>query len=654
MRAAPTSPLLAALFLAIAATGFAESYRAVSSGLPRFTLTHSPAKDWTCLDVPGRYRIWLRTQRPARYVVQFSPGSAPREFRHELTGEAVLPSMSPWPEIWPRIDSASNRATYLGHSYKLEPGIATPWTPVPEHPVSINLRPDLWIGQASNNRQVDERRRYDTSDYQYVPLSQSDYRAMSDAGITVVKAAGAQQQWAQDLGLYFWGPHDALPYPELLYNSQYLGPTIFLDEPAVSTRDHDLRPRLAKDTAYRKSITPQEAFRVYQEHYAKTITSGPPGVLMRTLAARKDVDLGTMRFPQQNLYNWETMPETAGWALSQDPDVPSAMVFEPPGRIGTRRTLPELNMTYGARFAIDDMRVLPALVFGFLRGAARLTSKSWGVSIYGAVERADASWWLTLAYDQGAERFFFWDNYQLACVPFNEVLALARQLRTHASQHPRRDLAGLKRSAERAILLPPGYGLGHVQMGRGNLWGIHELNLERRNRHGVKYREVMSRFFAEIERSLRDGISFDLFWDLPGFNLARYREVVRVSEDSRPAAAASPEGPELSVDIQLETRKATARVKERYAPVYYTHGADPAGVYHNAMVLFELYGPGEEDYQFLMPKDMRPNVRIVSQGVAQVEAALPQSLANGKYRLRAAATDTMGRSTVVWQEIDVQ
>ena len=98
---------------------------------------------------------------------------------------------------------------------------------------------------------------------------------------------------------------------------------------------------------------------------------------------------------------------------------------------------------------------------------------------------------------------------------------------------PQRDLDALKRAAEVAILLPPGYNLGHVQMGKGSLWGVGELNLERVNEKGVKYRVVMGNFFAEIERCLRLGVAFDLLWDLPDLPLPGYREVVRIREDGK-------------------------------------------------------------------------------------------------------------------------
>ena len=149
------------------------------------------------------------------------------------------------------------------------------------------------------------------------------------------------------------------------------------------------------------------------------------------------------------------------------------------------------------------------------------------------MDRADSFWFLTHAYDLGAQHFFFWDAHRLACVPYSECLALARNLRAHADAHPYRNLQKLKQAAEVAILLPPGYNLGHVYLGKGNLWGLGELNLERVNREGVKYRTVMGNFFTEIERCIRMGIAYDLLWDIEGHQLTGYRQVVRVREDGK-------------------------------------------------------------------------------------------------------------------------
>ena len=231
----------------------------------------------------------------------------------------------------------------------------------------------------------------------------------------------------------------------------------------------------------------------------------------------------------------------------------------------------------------------------------------------------------------------------------------------------------LLQAAEVAILLPPGYNLGHVHMGRGNLWGLNELNLERENEYGTKYRTVMSNFFTEIERYLRLGVSFDLVWDLTGVQLGGYREVVRVREDgqveiesggrsvlrSGPRTPIRPEGvpPKLEVEISrpgnaLPARvEARARLTETSAPVYYTRGADSKGVYNNVMVCWELFGPEEEDYRFLLQEVGKPTIyKEGSEITVEIDFPIKQP---GEYRLRAATVDLAGRTSVEWEEFVV-
>jgi len=173
-----------------------------------------------------------------------------------------------------------------------------------------------------------------------------------------------------------------------------------------------------------------------------------------------------------------------------------------------------MNMAYGCQLPPDDPANLAGVVFGFLRGAARAADKDWGVSIYGAVDRADAPWLLTHAYDLGAGYFFFWDNYQLACVPFGECLALADISRRTSKAIPTVTIRGssaLRKSRSSC----PRLRSRHVHMGAG-ICGLGELNLERLNRHGIRYRQVMANFFTEIERCLRLGVAFDLLWTWTG------------------------------------------------------------------------------------------------------------------------------------------
>ena len=75
-------------------------------------------------------------------------------------------------------------------------------------------------------------------------------------------------------------------------------------------------------------------------------------------------------------------------------------------------------------------------------------------------------------------------------------------------------------------------------------------------------------------------------------------------------------------------------------------------MYHNARVAWELYGPGEEDYLFLRPDNLKPRVRVDPGDAPKWK--LPQRSEHdpGTYRLRAATVDLAGRTTVVWQSFD--
>ena len=600
---------------------------------------------WICLRATKadgeKFAVWLLSEGPpsddltidratiSRYILQIRDDT-PLEFHDRFTEKPVLPRLGAWQYLFPKPTDKTKQnvlfpktAKYLGHTYQLADITDSDESAEPSNTHRLSLRPDVLIGPPSNTRQKDETRRYDMSDYELIPLTAADYDEMIAAGINCVRVDTEQVEWVKNRDIFYWGIDAAvLGYPECLYRSNYLGPAIFMDEPAVCTRDHVLRPKLAEDAAFRKALTPQVAFEAFRDYFQTAKYDGAPTRLCKGLEAHPDVDLGDMKFLQQNLYTWETMISSAVHQLSEgNTETPAAIVFEPPGRVGTMRTLPEMNMTYGCQIPIDNPKNLASILYGFLRGAARQTDKGWGMSIYGQLHRADAFWLQTHAYDLGARHFHYWDNYQLACVPYSEILALSRNLSAHVESHPHRNLDKLRTAAEIVILFPPGYNLGHVEMGRGNLWGLGELNLERHNREGVKYRTVMHNFFTEIERAIRLGVAFDLLWDLPELKLSDYREVVRIREDGTVEVTANdetilhetartptrPNGipPTLIVDTSISQANtafevyACATVTKGSASVYYTRGADKSGIYNNEMVLWELFGPGEEDYRFL-------------------------------------------------------
>ena len=618
----------------------------------------------------------------SRYILQIGDDIS-LEFHDRFTDKPVLPGLGAWQYLFPKPTDKGmenepflQRVKYLGHTYRLVHISDSGEYAEPTETQLLSIRSDVLIGPPSNTRQKDETRRYDMSDYELIPLTEIDYDEMIAAGINCVRVDTEQVEWVKNRDIFYWGiDAAALGYPECLYRSNYLGPTIFMDEPAVCTRDHVLRPKLETDPAYRKALTPQLAFEAFQDYFHTAKYEGAPTRLCKGLESHPDVDLGDMQFLQENLYTWDTMISSAAYQLSEgNTESPAAIVFEPPGRVGTMRTLPEMNMTYGCQIPVDNPKNLASILYGFLRGAARQTDKGWGMSIYGQLHRADAFWLQTHAYDLGARHFHYWDNYQLACVPYSEILALSQNLSAHVESHPHRKLDELRSAAEIVILLPPGYNLGHVEMGRGNLWGVGELNLERYNREGVKYRTVMHNFFTEIERAIRFGVAFDLIWDLEGLKLSDYREVVRIREDGKVTVnesnetvlhegarlPARPNGipPTLCVnvpipqaDVPIEVQ-ASATVTEGSASVYYTRGANEVGVYNNEMVLWELFGPEEEDYRFLNREQSEICINQTESGTAvEIRFSLERL---GNYRLRAATVDMAGRTAVVWETIPVR
>jgi len=615
------------------------------------------------------------------YVVQ-EGDEPPLEFSHRYTAAPVLPTLGAWEFLWPRSagnDSDDNlgaaRVSWLGLPYVLESSSLAAAFEAPHNVRKLELLPDVLVGVPSNQRTKDDTRRFDGSDYEMVRLTRENYDEMIRAGLNCFRVDAEQAGWLKEQPVFYWGIGGAdVPYPECLYRSTYLGPALFLDEPAVHTRDYVVRPRLEKEPELRQSISPQFMFQAFTNLFHQTVTKGAPWNLMNGLRAREDVDLGAINFPQRNLYAWETMIASAAWQLTGEPNGgPRAIVFEPPGRLGSRRTLPEMNMAYGCQLSLENPANFADILFGFLRGAARAADASWGVSIYGAVDRADAPWLLTHAYDLGATHFFFWDNYQLACVPYSEYLALARHLQAHVRSHPGRDHAKLKRAAEVALLLPPGYNLGHTHMGRGNLWGIEELNLERTNRCGVRYGQVMGSFFTEIERCLRLDRLFDLLWDLNGLKLDGYDEIVRVREDGRVEVITdgrrttrkgpripergSGKPPRIALESTIADRgnlreiTVRARLTEGASPIYYTTGTDRHGVYPNVMVLWELYGPRAEDYRQLRGSVIAQPAPSGKEAMVETRFTLHRP---GRYRLRAATTDLAGRSAIAWKEFTVE
>lgn len=616
-----------------------------------------------------------------RYILSDSQNNS-LEYLHKRQKTSILPSTGAWEYLVPRIKNENNpcrlpaqEVHFLGHVFKLEKHHHANITSVPEEINKIKLRPELLIGVPHNKKIKNGTRRYDESDYEYIPLTRQNYFEMMEAGMNCFYVNTEDAKWLSNENVYYWGVGgEDLTYPECLYKSNYLGQMFFFDEPMVGTRDYVIKPKLQSDPNYGKSLTPQIIFEEFRNTFHDKKYKFGPTALLKGLSEREDVDIGEMDFLQENMYTWETMPSSGLYQLSEGKArTPSAIVFEPPGRFGSRRVLPELNMCFDCQIPIDNPKNLTGLIFSFLRGAARVSGKTWGTSVYGQVDRADAYWMMTEAYDLGATHFFYWDNYQLAAVPYNEYVAISNYLSKHADLYPNRDLKKLKTNAEIAFLIPKGYNLGHVKMGLGSISGLPQLNMERKNNFGIKYREVMNNFLVEVERCIRLGVEYDSYWSLDNLELVGYREIIEIKENGNIEvnrngkieilhSARKPERPEgnppgllvkvkQSEEVFPSTITVTADLTEGSAPVYYTMGADDKGIYNNQYVIWELFGPEYEDYSDLW--NDRWKVLVSEEGGSAKVVLKFRINKQGNYKLRAAASDVAGRSTVVWKNINI-
>ena len=185
----------------------------------------------------------------------------------------------------------------------------------------------------------------------------------------------------------------------------------------------------------------------------------------------------------------------------------------------------------------------------------------------------------------------------------------------------------------------------------------------------------MHNFFTEIERCIRFGVAYDLLWDLDELILLAYREVIRIKEDgkvevieeggksiydkARTPVRPSGTPPQLSIELSYHERElpmeitAHATITEGSATVYYTTGTNAQGIYKNAILCWELYGPNEEDYRFLNWEELE--TRITNQDNSRYKVEIDFSLEKpGTYHLRSATVDMAGRTSISWETIVVE
>jgi len=101
----------------------------------------------------------------------------------------------------------------------------------------------------------------------------------------------------------------------------------------------------------------------------------------------------------------------------------------------------------------------------------------------------------------------------------------------YAQARPARDLERLRRAATTAIVIPYGYSLPTCW--QLFTWGTHIYPLERKNDHGLTYREVLTPAVKEIARCLQKHIPYDVVPAGQAFDPRGYERVVWTTEEGK-------------------------------------------------------------------------------------------------------------------------
>jgi hypothetical protein len=457
-----------------------------------------------------------------RYMLHIPETGETYEYVNIHTRRALLP---PWKnfqtDFIPRKAKGAGirngfpeTASYLGHTLSLrEVKTQARWNSWPEVKTLI-LDPELLVGTGRNFRDAEGHRLPQwpqRTDYTYVLFTREDYRTMIDAGMNLFTVNPQQSTWIRSEPVFYIRSADGSPplsYPADLYRSNYLGPVMFMDEPAILMVGD---PNIHKTLLYFSDAVNVLQQRIREEYKC--------AFELENQLIRAGVNLGDMRLEQHDFPAWETMYQTAYYQLSAGL---AGFVHE------GRYRLPEFDSAAAKWTDKPRKHTAEEMLryhYAFLRGAARQTGKHWGTAIYGQADPQIAPLAVTLAYDMGARYIWFWTSDHDHHVPWPEQLALARVLKQHAATHPRRSIFANRPLLDRAIVVPYGWLID-----LGDLWWVRALDPDLKNPYSQRYQSLMRRFHAEVQKAMDSGEEFDVVVD-DGKPIRGYRSIVRVNAD---------------------------------------------------------------------------------------------------------------------------
>ncbi len=459
------------------------------------------------------------------------------EFRDQRRGKPVLPFsfvIQPAAVLPVCLDEQrqfAREATFLGDSFVLDESAVAGAAPVPDNVKEITLCDDVWVGTSRSFRDADSHRisraEFNADpdlDYTYRAHDRQDLHRMLAAGFNYFdRVLPEQLEYLIDKPAWFdlagFKGHKWAVFPEILFHPGFQGVEDFLDEPAYL---------FMQDYSPRADVTVEEMARLQEkrtrDEFERIVRGRQPGLMQ--LLREAGISLNGDGLSEPPFPIWEEFYDTGCYQLQ----VPvSGFIHE--GRYQHPQTVDLLNYSLGTSLPRRPETML-AFYYGFLRGAARLFDKDWGMSIYGQADPAVSLLAMTMAYDRGARWIYFWSSDRHHHVPFEEQLLLARALSEHMAAHPRKARRELVRGADDAVVLPYGFTFSVSDWQKARLPGLWQRSMfaveTGRMKDGTPYQSVLRCAAEEMQRLMTEGREFDIVVDVPALNTAGYVRLHRV------------------------------------------------------------------------------------------------------------------------------
>lgn len=476
-----------------------------------------------------------------RYIFRTSAGVL-LEFQHPETGRPALPfsfELQPDHFLPVCLDDAGsflNQTKLLGDEFTLSRTADVPVSGKNPETKTVLLSDDLLVGTSRNARDIEGRipldkfARDEIVDYTFRPFDEQDMERMIAAGFNYFdRVLPAQMVYLYDKPVFFdldaFKDHPEPAFPQVFYHSGFIGIEDFLDEPGYIFWEDTEALDIAADVTTMARLQEERT----GQQFARQSRGRQPGIKQHLAAG--NIELGDIDLSEPTFPVWEEFYSTACYQLR----VPvSGIIHE--GRYKHPGTVDLLNDT----FRISLPRTPESMYrfyFAFLRGAARVFDKDWGMSIYGQADRDVSLLGMTMAYDRGARWIFFWSSDRDHHLPLEEQLTLASGLSKHVERHPRGQHAELVNEAENAVVLPYGFTFPISDWRRDrleDLWHRKQFPLEGgQMADGTPYYSFLRCAAEKMEELVDDDKEFDIVINVPELASAGYTRLHDVSSEAR-------------------------------------------------------------------------------------------------------------------------